>query len=257
MTEIRPIREHEAEPFLRLLCETFQIDFNRAYDAFFGEPLFDLRRKWAMFEGPQIVSALQTVPLAFGWGNAIGIAGVCTVPSRRREGLAGRLLERVLRESERNGEGPALLFARELALYERMGFVPLDRVIRAPLPQTARAESKPVLSFDQVRAKYDQWSSEHPDRLRRNDARWRYWNWHYRICEGFGDGYVCAEPNGLREGIWTPGDEPLPFSEGTEWFGTTLMADHLGFVFEKATVELYLMGHNVPGVPQMFLTDQF
>jgi hypothetical protein len=106
-------------------------------------------------------------------------------------------------------------------------------------------------------AKYDAWSNEHPDRLRRNDARWRYWNWHYRICEGFGDGYLCAEPNGLREGIWTPGDQPLPFTDGTEWFGTTLMADQLGFVFEKATVELYLMGHNVPGVPQMFLTDQF
>jgi hypothetical protein len=35
------------------------------------------------------------------------------------------------------------------------------------------------------------------------------------------------------------------------------MADQLGFVFERAVVELYLMGKNVPGIPQMFMTDQF
>jgi hypothetical protein len=35
------------------------------------------------------------------------------------------------------------------------------------------------------------------------------------------------------------------------------MADQLQFAFEKATVEMELMGRNVPGVPQMFLTDQF
>ena len=111
MTEIRPIKETEAESFLQLLCDVFQLDFNRAYNAFFTEPYFSLQRKWALFEGPQIVSALQVVPLEFGWGPAIGIAGVSTRESFRNEGYAGRLIQKVLREYERNGVETSLLFA--------------------------------------------------------------------------------------------------------------------------------------------------
>ncbi|PNA17660.1 hypothetical protein C1X78_26005, partial [Pseudomonas sp. MPR-R1B] len=89
---------------------------------------FDLDRKWALFEGGEMVSVLTTTPLLFGWGPAIGIAGVATAVNRRREGHAGRLIEQVLRAAARDGEGPALLLAKDVALYERLGFEPIDRV---------------------------------------------------------------------------------------------------------------------------------
>ena len=256
MTEIRPIREAEAEAFLRLLCDVFSLDYNRAYDVFFAEPLFDLRRKWALFEGQEMVSILTTTPLTFGWGRAVGIAGVATQPDRRAEGHATRLLQRVLRESEKAGEGAALLFARDASLYERNGFEALDRVIRAPLTLGVD-EPADSLSPEEVRAQYDAWAEQHPDRLRRDDRRWRYWNWHYRIAWPFGDGYMCYEPGVLREALFTPGATSLPLPAETEFLGTTLIADQLELPVHDPVVDLYLMGRAVPGVPQMFMTDQF
>jgi GNAT superfamily N-acetyltransferase len=258
MTEIRPIREPESEAFLQLLCDVFKLDFNRAYDVFYTEPYFDLSRKWALFEGPNLISALQVVPLSFGWGEAIGIAGVCTRAEHRNEGYAGRLLERVLRESERNGIRSSLLFAQDSRLYHRLGFESIDRVIRAPLGIAAGSlPERVMLAPESVRQIYDRWSDGHPDRLRRDDLRWKYWNWHFRVCEPVANGYFIAESGTIREGLWRRGQESLPVQEGTEWLGLTVMADQLGLTFESARVELELLGRNVPGVPQMFMTDQF
>ncbi|MDX2065829.1 MAG: GNAT family N-acetyltransferase [Fimbriimonadaceae bacterium] len=257
MREIRPIRETEAEAFLQHLCDVFKLDFNRAYDPFFQEPFFDLRRKWAIFDGPQIVCGLQTVPLEFGWGRAVGIAGVATRESNRGEGLASRLLERVLRESERAGEGSALLFAQRTDLYARAGFEPLDRVIRAPLPAVTGEYVDALADTGRVRDLYNAWAEGSPDRLRRDDARWKYWNWHFRIAQPVGDGYAVIEPSLLREGLFHRSLGSLPLPNGTEFVGLTSVADALGLTFSTATVELVLMGYRVPGVPQMFMTDQF
>ncbi len=122
MIEIRPIRDHEANPFLELICEIFELDVDRAQGIFFNEPLFDLSRKWALFEGGQMASVLTTVPLKFGWGTAIGIAGVATKLARRRLGLAETLLNHVLKDSEHREERVALLFAKEIGLYEKVWF---------------------------------------------------------------------------------------------------------------------------------------
>lgn len=256
MTEIRPIRESEAETFLRLLCDIFDLDFQRAFDVFFAEPLFDIRRKWALFEGQEMVSILTTSPLEFGWGRAVGIAGVATRPERRSEGHATRLLQRVLRESERSGEGAALLFARDVALYERNGFEALDRVIRAPLA-VCPEDGRDALEEGSVESLYNAWAEEHPDRLRRDARRWRYWRWHYRVAWPFTDGYVCYEPGVLREALFKGPVAALPLPPETEFFGTTFMADQMELPVTNPRVELYLLGRGVPGVPQMFMTDQF
>lgn len=256
MTEIRPIRETEAEAFLQLLCDVFKLDYNRAYDVFFSEPMFDLQRKWALFEGAEMVSILTTTPLAFGWGNAIGIAGVATRVSRQREGHASRLLQRVLRESDRRGEGAALLFARETELYDHNGFEPLDRVIRAPLVLSPEEIDEPM-EQGEVEALYNAWSAAHPDRLRRDARRWTYWRWHYRLAAPFGSGYLCHEPGVLREALYTSKVSSLPLPRGTEFLGTTFIADQLELPLKDPVVDLYLMGRNVPGIPQLFMTDQF
>jgi len=257
LTEIRPIRADEADAFLETLCQVFGLDSNRAYDIFFSEPYFDVNRKWALFEGREMVSILTTTPLQFGWGKAIGIAGVATRENRRSEGHATRLMERVLREAERAGEGPALLFARETTVYERCGFEPLDRVIRAPLKVSVPNPDSPPMDNAEVRPIYDRWAQADPNRLVRDAKRWEYWNWHYRVCEAWGGGYLLHEPSELREALYHRDSGPPPLPQDTEWFGLTAMADLLGYQFERATVELYLMGRSFPAVPLMFMTDQF
>ena len=96
------------------------------------------------------------------------------------------------------------------------------------------------------------------NRLRRDERRWRYWNWHYRICTPFQTGYICPEPGVLREAVYSTPVERLPLSEGLEWFGTRFMAGSMGLSFSgPVTEDLHLMGRNFPGVPQMFMTEQF
>ncbi len=203
-----------------------------------------------------MISVLTTTPLEFGWGRCVGIAGVATKKNRQREGHATQLIERVLKTSERAGEGPALLFARELGLYERLGFEPLDRVVRAPI-QLEPEEIDEPMDQDAIEAQYDAWSREHPDRLRRDRQRWNYWRWHYRIASPYRDGYLCHEPGVLREALFTGKASALPLPKDTEFLGTTFMADQLELPVFDAVVDLYLMGRKVPGVPQLFMTDQF
>lgn len=258
MTEIRPLREGEVEAFLELLCDVFGLDFDRAQPLFFEDPMFDLRRKWALFEGAEMVSILTTTPLEFGWGRAYGVAGVATRADRRGEGHAGKLLERVHKEAHRAGEGHAMLFARDLNLYEKHGFEPLDRVVRAPLATLPDDGIHAPMHVEEVRAMYAAWADGDDDRLRRDRKRWNLWKWHFRECFPFVDGYLCFENDTLREGLWSTPQTALPLPSGVEFFGTTLIADMLEIpIAAPPTVELYLMGRDVPGVPQLFMTDQF
>ena len=257
MTDIRPIHESEADTFLQLLCDVYQLDFNRAYDLFFTEPLFDLDRKWAMFEGREMVSVLTTTPLEFGWGNAIGIAGVATPKARRSEGHAGRLIQKVLKESALKGESSALLFAKELALYERLGFEPLDQVVRGEVETQTTGKVLEPFDYSTARELYTQWSEGHEDRLRRDDKRWAYWCWNFKTVVPFQSGYLVTENDTLREAVFSEVVEALPGEDGTTWLGLAFMTDLLEIPLRNISPEMTLMGFNVPGQPQLFMTDQF
>jgi GNAT superfamily N-acetyltransferase len=256
MTEIRPIRLDEGDTFLELMCSVFDLDFARAHDVFFSEPLFDLNRKWALFEEGEMVSILTTTALRFGWGDAIGIAGVATHRGRQGLGCASRLLTYVLDHSEAIGEPVAMLFARDNRVYERLGFESLDEVVRGELAVLTEPDG-PMLETEDVAVIYDAWASAHPDRLRRDARRWGYWRWNYRIPTGFGDGYICHEPSTLRETLFTPPVDRMPLPLGTEWFGTRLVADQLQLPLTNPRRELTLMCRRSPGIPQLFMTDQF
>ncbi len=259
MTEIRTIEASEAEEFLDLLCTVFALDYPRARSIFFSEPLFELSRKWALFEGREMVSILTTTPLEFGWGRAYGVAGVATTRNRQGEGHASKLLNRVHKESVKRGETAALLFAKETSVYEKNGFEPIDAAVRGLIATSPDLSSSPLpLENESVEGIYNAWAAQHPDRLRRDEKRWRYWHWHYRVCEPFNCGYLCIEPSTLREGIFSPGQTHLPLSQPTEWYGTRFMADLLEIPFAREPkAELFLMGRDIPGIPQMFMTDQF
>ena len=266
--EIRPIRAGEAESFLRLLCDVFGLDFGRAHRIFFTEPMFDLNRKWALFDGEEILSILTNVSLEFGWGKAIGIAGVATRVDRQNEGLASKLLHAVLAQAEKDGEAGALLFAKEPTLYARAGFQIMDQVIRGPIESSSeRSEFRDprseiespfkILDFQQVQDRYDHWSLQGPNRLRRDDRRWGYWRWNLRVCTEFGDGYLCSEAGLVRECVVSHPVKTWPLPAGAEWLGLESMAAEIGIPLQTQEHELHLMARNVPACPQMFMTDQF
>jgi GNAT superfamily N-acetyltransferase len=257
MTEIRTIRPEEAEPFLRLLCEVFGLDFDRARGIFFTEPMFDLRRKWALFEDSEMLSILTTVPLQFGWGKAIGIAGVATREDHRRRGLAQCLLETVLQESAGRGEKGALLFARETTVYERTGFQAIDQVVRASIRVSPETSVPHALDGEEIARIYAAWSERDPARLRRDEQRWAYWKWNLRVCSPFGGGYICTEGTSVRECVLNERVAEWPLPSSAEWLGLDSMARLLEIPLKAPIVELQLMARGVPLPPQMFMTDQF
>ncbi|HQU17869.1 MAG TPA: GNAT family N-acetyltransferase [Fimbriimonadaceae bacterium] len=255
MVEVRPIEPSEAEDFLTILCRVFGLDFGRAKSVFFSEPLFDLRRKWALFENRNMLSVMTTVPLDFGWGPAIGIAGVATVPSARRKGLASELLREVLRCARTSGETASYLFARNESLYRKVGFEALDSVVSGPI--RSQGNLPDVKPFEEVQANYERWSQDHPNRLRRDETRWAYWNWTVRPCYRMGSAYFALEGHRVREALLSSPQESWPVPAGTEWQGLETMTDALGVPLLNRNTDLLLMGCGSPGIPQMFMTDQF
>lgn len=257
MTEVRPIRRDEAGSFLRLLCEVFKLEFERAQGVFFGEPMFDLQRKWGLFERGEMASILTTVPVEFGHGRGVGIAGVATREDRQNRGLARHLISEVLERSESQGEGTAWLFAKNQALYRDCGFREVDEVILADLGGELDVESRELLGYPEVRPIYDRWSMKHPDRLRRDDQRWNYWKWNMRPTTPFCDGYICHEGFQIRECVVERRDAPWRFPAQSRWLGLRTMAERLKLPLTSERHEIYLMGRNASFTPQMFMTDQF
>lgn len=253
MTECRPIRPGEEEAFLSVLCQVFDLDQDRARIVFYSEPFFNLDRKWAAFENGRVVSVLTTTPLVFGWGRADGIAGVATLPEERSRGLAGTLVNAAMASSG----GPALLFAEKTKVYERVGFQVLDQVVRCDIEvDMDQVETQP-LPVDQVRVLYREWAEESPDRLRRDDQRWRYWEWVSRPCEPFAGGYICHEAMLCREAIVRETHTSWPVMPGSQWVGLKSMLEVVPIPTGPARHELYLMGRGFSRLPQMFMTDQF
>ena len=178
--EIRPIHEHEAGAFLRVLCDVFSLDFQRATSIFFTEPMYDIQRKWALFESGEIKSILTTSALEFGWGRCAGIAGVATPPKFERQGYARMLLEAVIEHGTQNGEAATLLFAKRTELYAALGFEQLD-VVEKGLVVSEPYVERPQLTSTDVQRIYSSWAKESPNRLLRDARRWKYWDWLMRI----------------------------------------------------------------------------
>lgn len=257
MTEIRTIQEEEASSFLQLLCEIFELDHGRAATVFYSEPFFDLKRKWGLFKDGHLVSILTTTPLHFGFGDAIGIAGVGTLPQHRKFGYGQQLLEHVLQESERNGEKSAILFAHQEVLYQRCGFETIDHVVKGAIKRPCQLPYKGAMPEVQVQEIYATWASQNPLRLLRDARRWRYWQYVYRECYSAPGGYVASETNLCREAIFDQPLEEWPLMPNADWYGLRTMTNSLNIPLKSESVELLVMARNFPDVPQIFMTDQF
>ncbi len=249
MTEIRTIRDDEAETFLRLLCDVFDLDFERAKTVFRREPFFNVKCKWAAFEDGRMAACLTTVPIRFGELDGIGIAGVATLPDFRRRGLAESLINAAAPKPT-----PALLFATDERLYRRIGFQSVDEVISCPLPTTPERTAEPAAE-PFVREQYQQWASKDPRRLARDAKRWEYWGFTMKSPIGIRGGYAVLEKERVRELL--PEFQPVPAQTPVEWLGLRSMAEHLQIPVENEQVTMTLMARSLGFLPQMFLTDQF
>lgn len=259
MRECRPIVAEEAEEFLTLLCNVFDLDKKRASSVFYAEPFFDLRRKWALFVDGEMASILTTTPMEFGLGRAIGIAGVATDERYRGQGMAQELLEVALARSAEEGEDKALLFAHQETVYERVGFETLDVVLRGDLRCGSTKKLIDALSHHEVMVRYREWQERDSRWLIRDEPRWRHWQWVYRSCEPVGtQGYMSYEPLLCREAVLYQEMDEWPLTPGTEWLGLRSLTEALGVPFVgPAKEELLYMGRGFDDVPWMFMTDQF
>lgn len=253
MIECRPIRSEEGPAYLRVLCQVFDLDYARAESVFYHEPFFDLNRKWALFEEGVIQSVLTTVPLLFGDGPAMGIAGVGTLSDKRGRGFGQRLLEAALAA----GEARAALFAQSTVLYERCGFEVLDNVVRAPFEPVDIDADAELVAFNEVRAQYDAWAARDHRRLLRDETRWGFWKWNLRMCAQIPGGYLCQEGNTIRECVFDRTPQKWPVFDQGEWFGLQCMLEELALPVGEANPELIFMGRGFTDTPRMFMTDQF
>jgi len=257
LIEIRTIDEREAPAFLRLICDIFELDFSRAESVFFTEPYFDLNRKWALFENERMVSILTTSPLKFGWGPACGIAAVATHPDHRRKGHARHLLQHVAENSDQHGEPAQLLFAASADLYIQSGFEAIDFVTKGPIRSEPFVGPGAILDLGAVRSLYDSWAQLDPNRLVRDDQRWKAWNFLVRTCEAAGNGYICHEAAQVREAVLDEKLRSWPVAPGAEWVGLESLTAQLGVPLLSSERTLVLMGRNVTRPAHLFLTDQF
>lgn len=251
--ECRPIRREEAEEFLSLLCLCFHLDSAHARAVFYNDPNLDLGTKWAAFESGRIVSIATTSSLEFGWGNAVGIAGVATVPTRQGEGFARCLLEKILIEASL----PALLFAHRIKLYRSLGFEVVDEVVRGTIRESDFQLAPAALTKPEVRACYEVWSDASPNRLRRTDEKWRSWEWNFKACEPVGEGYICMEPMLCREAILTTPLTEWPVAPAAEWVGIKTLTEELAVPIRNMQKDMLVMARNFPAPPSLFMTDQF
>lgn len=257
MIEIRPIVDSESEAFLEILCDVFELTYERVQGVFYSEPFFDLDRKWAAFDAGRMVSVLTTVPLTFGWGPAIGIAGVATVAESRGLGFASKLVRFVTEQSRKSGEPAALLFAKDQRIYASCGFDVLDEVVQADIEFHPLDPDHRLLGQAEVEAIYTSWAAQDPWRLRRDERRWKYWRWHLRLCQAMASGYVCHEGATIREVVSIPPSLPIRSNEPSRWSGLRSVSNSLQLPLISPETTMFLMGRGIAEAPQMFLTDQF
>lgn len=255
--EIRTITAEESDEFLQLLCTVFGLDFGRAKQVFYTDPLYDLERKWALFESGKMVSILTTTGLEFGWGKAIGIAGVATLESERRKGLGSALIKHVLEASSQRDESPAMLFANQPQIYAAAGFEEIDEVIQGVIPGEPETNPpKQPIGLEVVKELYRAWSIKDQNRLQRDESRWRLWQYSMRAAYEVHGGYVTIENGLCREII--PGregyKEHLPEAM---WLGLKSMGELLELEIQVPRTKMLLMARGLPAHPQLFMSDQF
>jgi len=146
-----------------------------------------------------------------------GVAAVSVAPEFRRQGVARRMLDALLREMPSRGQCVAGLHAVSLAFYRRVGFGLVESVeeMRARpahfmVPPGAAGAVRPMVlarDLDELRGCYDRWRRGRSGPL----ARSEYW-WRERVLRGGVEGVVLREGEGITGyALFSiPQDPPYP-----------------------------------------------
>lgn len=134
-TRLRILRVDEIEALLDLLDGwpfpdgQSGRDFFRRYIEL--DPAFEPRNIWVAEQGGELVSCVQIFPRRVRIGCQVlplgGIGSVFTRPERRRRGLAGALLVRVIDAMRERGMVLSYLLAERLGWYGQYGYRPWSR----------------------------------------------------------------------------------------------------------------------------------
>jgi ribosomal protein S18 acetylase RimI-like enzyme len=105
----------------------------------FGPRTFELGAYFGCFDGDRLVAMAGERMFA---GSLREVSGVCTHPDFQGQGLAGKLMKKLIGQQLRRGETPFLHVAREnkgaRSLYERMGFRKYrETIVRVVSPKQA------------------------------------------------------------------------------------------------------------------------
>ncbi len=249
---VRRVHKSEEDAYLALLCLAFGLNAGQSALAFYSDPLFSQRERWALFEQGEIIGTVSTLGLTFGNGVVTGISNVAIRPDLCGLGHAQYMLQAVL-----EGVGPACLFANRPDLYRRLGFKVVDEVVRGRLPTQDRGGALARTDGTVVRRVYERWAAADPCRLMRDDLRWKYWTWAKGVPYGAGTGYLKLDSGAIREMVVEPDCWPLDLNGRVEWTGLRSMTRDLGIPLQAGETELLFMTFGIDWVPQMFLTDQF
>lgn len=249
---VRRVHRHEEDAYLGLLCQAFGLNTGQSALAFYSDPLFSQRERWALFKGGEIIGTVSTLALTFGHGVVTGISNVAIHPELRGQGHAQRMLEAVL-----GAVGPACLFANRPELYRRLGFEVVDEVLRGRLPTEDLGGALARTDGSVARRVYERWAGEDACRLIRDDSRWEYWTWAKGVPYVLGNGYLKLDSGATREMVVEPDCWPLDMNGRVEWIGLRSMTRDQGIPLQASELELLFMTVGIDWVPQMFLTDQF
>ncbi|MBW7928999.1 MAG: GNAT family N-acetyltransferase [Fimbriimonadaceae bacterium] len=249
---VRRVSRGEEDAYLALLCLAFGLNAGQSALAFYSDPLFAQRGRWALFDGEQLIGSVSTLELPFGRGVLAGVSNVAIHPERRGQGHAQRMLEAIL-----DAVGPACLFANRPELYRRLGFEVVDEVVRGRLPTNPGRGKLARMSVEEVRLRYESWSGADDRRFVRDEGRWNYWSWAKGVPYALGGGYLKLDSGTTRELLVPPDGWPLDLGGHVEWIGLSAVTRDLAIPLLTRDSELLFMTTGADWVPQMFLTDQF
>lgn len=85
---VRRVSRGEEDAYLALLCLAFGLNAGQSALAFYSDPLFAQRGRWALFDGEQLIGSVSTLELPFGRGVLAGVSNVAIHPERRGQGHA-------------------------------------------------------------------------------------------------------------------------------------------------------------------------
>jgi predicted acetyltransferase len=188
--EVRAIRADELPAYVETFTSAFLERPDTVKVAAEIEPIWDLSRAWAAFDGPRLCGTFRswatelTVP---GGARlpAAAVSAVTVLPTHRRRGILRAMTAAEHAAQRERGEVFGLLHAAEYPIYGRFGYGPATRTTTWLLETrgtafvversgTVELVTPSTETRDLAKAVYETWRLREPASLRRRDVIWDF-----------------------------------------------------------------------------------